>query len=71
MPQLITRDEALSRIRAEGQSPPCLMCAVRDRQVGATHAVYEDDEWEALRLEYARAWAQGFGVTTSAAPAAS
>jgi len=56
MPQLITRDAALARIRAEGNSPPCLMCAVRDRQVGPTYAVYEDDEILVLLPRYVRRW---------------
>lgn len=56
MPQLISRDEALARIRAEGQSPPCLMCAVRDRKVGATYAVYEDDDILVLLPRYVRRW---------------
>jgi histidine triad (HIT) family protein len=56
MPQLITREEALARIRAEGQSPPCLMCAVRDRLVGPTYAVYEDDEILVLLPRYVRRW---------------
>ncbi len=56
MPQLISRDEALARIRAEGASPPCLMCAVRDRQVGPTYAVYEDDEILVLLPRYVRRW---------------
>ena len=56
MPTLISRDEALARIRAEGGSPPCLMCAVRDRRVGATHAVYEDDDILVFLPRYVRRW---------------
>lgn len=56
MPTLISRDEALARIRAEGGAPPCLMCAIRDRQVGATHAVYEDDDILVLLPRYVRRW---------------
>ncbi|HEY1547218.1 MAG TPA: HIT family protein [Kofleriaceae bacterium] len=56
MPSLITRDEALARIRDEGGSPSCLMCAVRDRAVGATYAVYEDDTILVLLPRYVRRW---------------
>lgn len=56
MPTLISRDEALARIRAEGGSPPCLMCAIRDRQVGATYAVHEDDDILVLLPRYVRRW---------------
>ncbi len=56
MPTLISRDEALARIRAEGSSPPCLMCAIRDRQVGATHAVFEDDDILVFLPRYVRRW---------------
>jgi histidine triad (HIT) family protein len=56
VPSLITRDEALARIRADGGSPPCLMCAIRDRRVGATHAVFEDDDILVLLPRYVRRW---------------
>ena len=56
MPTVISRDEALARIRAEGGSPPCLMCAVRDRAVGPTYAVYEDPEILVLLPRYVRRW---------------
>ncbi len=56
MPKLITRDEALTRIRDEGGSPACLMCAIRDRQVGATHAVFEDDDILVFLPRYVRRW---------------
>jgi histidine triad (HIT) family protein len=56
MPTLIPRDEALSRIRTEGGSPPCLMCAIRDRRVGATHAVHEDADILVLLPRYVRRW---------------
>ena len=56
MPTLITRDEALARIRAEGGAPSCLMCAIRDRGVGATHAVFEDDEILVFLPRYVRRW---------------
>jgi diadenosine tetraphosphate (Ap4A) HIT family hydrolase len=56
VPTLITRDEALARIRAEGGQPPCLMCAIRDRRVGATYAVFEDEEILVLLPRYVRRW---------------
>ena len=56
MPTLITRDEALARIRHEGGSPVCLMCAIRDRRVGATHAVFEDEELLVFLPRYVRRW---------------
>lgn len=56
MPQLIPRHEALARIIAEGGSPVCLMCAIRDHQVGDTHVVYEDDEMLVTLPRYVRRW---------------
>jgi len=56
VPHVIPRDEALARIRAEGGSPPCLMCAIRDRAVGPTYAVYEDDDILVLLPRYVRRW---------------
>lgn len=56
MPQLIPRHEALARIVAEGGSPACLMCAVRDRKVGDTHAIHEDDEMLIILPRYVRRW---------------
>lgn len=56
MPTLIGRAEALARIREEGGSPACLMCAVRDRAVGDVHAVLEDDEALVMLPRYVRRW---------------
>jgi len=56
MPQLIPRHEALARIIAEGGSPVCLMCAVRDRKVGDTHVIHEDDEMLVILPRYVRRW---------------
>jgi diadenosine tetraphosphate (Ap4A) HIT family hydrolase len=58
MPQLIPRHEALARIIAEGGSPACLMCAIRDRRVGDTHVVHEDDEFLVFLPRYVRRWGQ-------------
>lgn len=56
MPQLIPRDEALARIIAEGGSPVCLMCAIRDHKVGDTHIIHEDDEMLVTLPRYVRRW---------------
>lgn len=56
MPQLIARHEALARIIAEGGSPVCLMCAIRDHQVGATYVVHEDAEMLVFLPRYVRRW---------------
>jgi histidine triad (HIT) family protein len=56
VPHVISRDEALAKIREEGNSPACLMCAVRDRQVGATYAIYEDDDILVMLPRYVRRW---------------
>ncbi len=56
MPTLISRDEALARIRREGGEPACLMCAIRDRQVGSTHAVFEDADMLVFLPRYVRRW---------------
>lgn len=56
MPRLIPRAEALDRIRREGGEPECLMCAIRDRRVGAVHAVYEDDAMLVMLPRYVRRW---------------
>ncbi|MGZ3419681.1 MAG: HIT family protein [Polyangiales bacterium] len=58
MPTLIPRAEALARIREEGGSPACLMCAIRDRKVGATHVVHEDEEQLVSLPRYVRRWGQ-------------
>ena len=56
MPTLISRSEALERIECEGGKPACLMCAVKDREVGPVHAVYEDDEMLVMLPRYVRRW---------------
>jgi diadenosine tetraphosphate (Ap4A) HIT family hydrolase len=58
MPQLISRQEALDRIRAEGGSPPCLMCAINARRVGAVYAIHEDQELIVMLPRYVRRWGQ-------------
>ena len=56
MPQLISREEALSRIRAEGGSPPCLMCAISARRVGAVYGIFEDEAMLVMLPRYVRRW---------------
>ena len=56
MPRLITRQEALDRIVAEGGRPDCLMCAIRDRAVGPVYAVYEDEHMLVSLPRYVRRW---------------
>ena len=58
MPTLISRDEALSRIRAEGGEPACLMCAIRDGAVGDRHALYDAGGVFAFLPRYVRRWGQ-------------
>lgn len=56
MPTLISRDEALARIREDAGSPPCLMCAIRDRRAGATYAVHEDEDILVFLPRFVRRW---------------
>lgn len=58
MPELIAREEALRRIAAEGGRPACLMCAIRDREVGPVYAVFEDDAALVMLPRYVRRWGQ-------------
>ncbi|MCA9604115.1 MAG: HIT family protein [Myxococcales bacterium] len=58
MPERIARAEALSRIAAEGGRPGCLMCAIRDRQVGPVHAIHEDAELLVMLPRYVTRWGQ-------------
>lgn len=56
MPTLISRDEALRRIEAEGGAPECLMCAIVRREVGAVHAIAEDATMLVMLPRYVRRW---------------
>lgn len=62
MPRLISRAEALDRIRHEGGEPECLMCAIRDRRVGPVHVVYEDDAMLVMLPRYVRRWGHALVV---------
>jgi diadenosine tetraphosphate (Ap4A) HIT family hydrolase len=56
MPMLIPRAEALDRIRGEGGSPACLMCAIAERAVGDVQVVFEDAEMLVFLPRYVRCW---------------
>jgi histidine triad (HIT) family protein len=56
MPTLISREEALARIVAEGARPECLMCALLQGQVGAVYTVYEDADMVLVLPRYVRSW---------------
>jgi histidine triad (HIT) family protein len=56
VPTLITKEEALARIVAEGGRPACLMCAVLEGRVGDLHTVYEDERMVLMLPRYVRAW---------------
>jgi diadenosine tetraphosphate (Ap4A) HIT family hydrolase len=58
MPRLVSRDEALERIRLERGPAPCLMCAIRDRAAGAVYAVHEDVRQLVVLPRYVRRWGQ-------------
>src|SRR5260221_4080375 len=58
MPTLISREDALARIHAEGGAPSCLMCAIRDGKVGDRHEVYDRDGVFAFLPRYVRRWGQ-------------
>jgi diadenosine tetraphosphate (Ap4A) HIT family hydrolase len=56
MPTLIPRAEALRQIEAEGGTPECLMCAIVQREVGATYAIAEDATMLVMLPRYVRRW---------------
>lgn len=56
VPRWISREEAIARIQAEGDEPACLMCAIRDAQVGPTYTVFEDDRVLVVLPRYVRRW---------------
>jgi histidine triad (HIT) family protein len=56
VPRLIPRADALASIRREGGSPTCLMCAIRDREVGPVYAVHEDADMLVMLPRYVRRW---------------
>ena len=58
MPTLISRDEAIQRIRIERGDEPCLMCAIVSRRAGPVYALHEDDEHLVSLPVYVRRWGQ-------------
>ena len=56
MPTLISRDEALRRIRDEGAQPECLMCSIIKREVGEVHVIHEDATSLVMLPRYVRRW---------------
>lgn len=58
VPTLISRDEALARIRNEVGNAPCLMCAMRDDRVGERWVVAEDADLLLVVPRYVRRWGQ-------------
>lgn len=56
VPQLISRAQALARIREEGGRPDCLMCAIRDRRSGPVYSIYEDEQMLVMLPRYVRRW---------------
>ena len=58
MPTLISRDDALSRIRSEVGDGQCLMCAVRDDRAGDRWLIDEDDALLLFLPRYVRRWGQ-------------
>lgn len=58
MPQLIPREEALRRIRAEVGEGACLMCALRDDRAGERWVVADEGDMLAVLPRYVRRWGQ-------------
>jgi diadenosine tetraphosphate (Ap4A) HIT family hydrolase len=56
MPTLISRAEALARIRRDAGEPDCLMCAICARTAGPVRVVWEDDEQLVSLPAYVRRW---------------
>jgi diadenosine tetraphosphate (Ap4A) HIT family hydrolase len=58
MPTLISREDAVDRIRRERGDTPCLMCGIVERKVGDVHVLYEDDTHLVNLPRYVRKWGQ-------------
>jgi diadenosine tetraphosphate (Ap4A) HIT family hydrolase len=58
MPQLISREEALRRIRTEVAEGACLMCALRDDQAGDRWVIADEADMLVVLPRYVRRWGQ-------------
>jgi diadenosine tetraphosphate (Ap4A) HIT family hydrolase len=58
VPTLISRDEALQRIRHDVTPGACLMCALRDDHAGDRWIIDEDDELLLVLPRFVRRWGQ-------------
>src|SRR5262249_2948365 len=58
MPQLISREDALRRIRAEVAEGACLMCAIRDDRAGDRWVVADEGDVLVVLPRYVRRWGQ-------------
>lgn len=56
VPRLIPRADALASIIREGGRPSCLMCAIRDREVGPVYVIHEDPDMLVMLPRYVRRW---------------
>jgi diadenosine tetraphosphate (Ap4A) HIT family hydrolase len=62
MPKLISRDEALARIREECGTPACLMCAIRDGRAGKTVLVADEGDVMLVLPRYVRRWGHAMAM---------
>jgi len=58
VPTLISRAEAIERIRVERGEAPCLMCAIVERRAGPVYALHEDADHLVSLPVYVRRWGQ-------------
>jgi diadenosine tetraphosphate (Ap4A) HIT family hydrolase len=58
MPQLISREEALRRIREEVGEGACLMCALRDDRAGDRWVIADETDMLVVLPRYVRRWGQ-------------
>jgi diadenosine tetraphosphate (Ap4A) HIT family hydrolase len=56
MPRLLTRDEAVVRIRAERGDTTCLVCALRDGSIGERNVIFQSREATVLLSRYPTRW---------------
>jgi diadenosine tetraphosphate (Ap4A) HIT family hydrolase len=55
---LISRAEAIERIRVARRDAPCLMCAIVQRRAGDVRVLYEDNDHLVSLPAYVRRWGQ-------------